>query len=78
MIFFRTCVFSHGDTIRDFARDDQGQVLEPKQLVFRCQDCQQVVQTVLPGQVYTARKVKKSRKVKAKSADVLSIAKRSA
>jgi hypothetical protein len=73
MNFFTHCVFSHGDTIRDFARDDQDQVLEPKQLVFRCQDCQQVVQTVLPGQVYTARKVKKSKPKK--RAPVLQIAK---
>jgi Zn finger protein HypA/HybF involved in hydrogenase expression len=70
--FFSSCLFGHGDAIKDFARDPQGQIIEPKRLVFRCQECQQELRQPLQDQQLKIRKIKRG-KVK-KVAKVLRIA----
>jgi hypothetical protein len=70
--FFSACLFSHGDAIKDFARDPQGQIIEPKRFVFRCLECQQELRQPLQDQQLRVRKMKRV-KVK-KPAKVLRIA----
>jgi hypothetical protein len=70
--FFSACLFSHGDAIKDFARDPQGQIIEPKRFVFRCLECQQELRQPLQDQQLKVRKMKRV-KVK-KPAKVLRIA----
>jgi hypothetical protein len=70
--FFSQCLFSHGDAIKDFARDPQGQIVEPKRLVMRCLECQQELRQPLQDQQLRVRKMKRV-KVK-KVAKVLRIA----
>jgi hypothetical protein len=64
MTFVLSCLFGHGDRLRERLADGT--------LVLRCADCGHD-QPVLPDQVFKARKVKKPRRVKAKSADVLTL-----
>jgi hypothetical protein len=66
------CWFGHGDAIKDFARDPQGQIIEPKRFVFRCLECQQELRQPLQDQQLKVRKMKRV-KVK-KPAKVLRIA----
>jgi hypothetical protein len=72
--FFSACLFSHGDAIKDFARDphDPTRILEPKRFVFRCLECQQELRQPLQDQQLKIRKMKRV-KVK-KPAKVLRIA----
>ena len=67
MNLFLSCIFSHGDYLRERQPDGA--------YILRCQDCGDV-KAILPGQQFTARKVKKPRRVKAQSAEVLHLAKR--
>jgi hypothetical protein len=60
--FFSACLFGHGDAIKDFARDPQGQIIEPKRFVFRCLECQQELRQPLQDQQLKVRKEKKKRK----------------
>jgi hypothetical protein len=73
MNFFSACFFGHGDAIKDFARDPQGQIIEPKRFVFRCLECQQELRQPLQDQQFRQRKERKTRRTKAKSADVLTL-----
>lgn len=41
---FSTCLFSHGDVIKDVVRNDQGDEI----FVLRCFRCQQVIKEVFP------------------------------
>jgi hypothetical protein len=72
-MIWSNCLFGHGDAIKDFARDPQGQIIEPKRLVMRCLECQQELRQPLQDQQFRQRKERKVRRTKAKSADVLTL-----